>query len=84
MGEDMFWAIRGGSGASFGAILDWQIKLVSIPEVVTYFRAGRTSEKGATNSVDQWMYVADKLPGELFKRVQPQVVQVGGQTTVNI
>ncbi|KAL7215248.1 hypothetical protein ACSBR1_027417 [Camellia fascicularis] len=31
MGEDHFWAIRGG-GASFGVILSWKIKLVSVPE----------------------------------------------------
>ncbi|KAF2551046.1 hypothetical protein F2Q68_00035728 [Brassica cretica] len=28
MGEDMFWAIKGGGGASFGIILAWKIKLV--------------------------------------------------------
>lgn len=27
-GEDLFWAIRGGGGASFGVILSWKIKLV--------------------------------------------------------
>uniref|UniRef100_A0A2N9JB54 FAD-binding PCMH-type domain-containing protein n=1 Tax=Fagus sylvatica TaxID=28930 RepID=A0A2N9JB54_FAGSY len=27
MGEDLFWAIRGGGGASFGIILSWKIKL---------------------------------------------------------
>jgi hypothetical protein len=26
MGEDLFWAIRGGGGASFGIILSWKIK----------------------------------------------------------
>uniref|UniRef100_A0A3Q7IH48 FAD-binding PCMH-type domain-containing protein n=1 Tax=Solanum lycopersicum TaxID=4081 RepID=A0A3Q7IH48_SOLLC len=28
MGEDLFWAIRGGGGASFGIILSWKMKLV--------------------------------------------------------
>ncbi|KAK2653383.1 hypothetical protein Ddye_013239 [Dipteronia dyeriana] len=28
MGEDLFWAIRGGRGGSFGIILSWKIKLV--------------------------------------------------------
>ncbi|PPR93766.1 hypothetical protein GOBAR_AA26913 [Gossypium barbadense] len=27
MGEDLFWAIRGGGGGSFGVILSWKIKL---------------------------------------------------------
>ncbi|KAL1328239.1 hypothetical protein AAHE18_13G359800 [Arachis hypogaea] len=31
MGEDLFWAIRGGGGASFGVILAWKIKLVLVP-----------------------------------------------------
>ncbi|KAK3002835.1 hypothetical protein RJ639_018998 [Escallonia herrerae] len=30
MGEDLFWAIRGGGGASFGVILEWKIKLLSL------------------------------------------------------
>ena len=28
MRKDLFWAIRGGYGASFGVILSWKIKLV--------------------------------------------------------
>ncbi|KAL8507356.1 hypothetical protein ACS0TY_018051 [Phlomoides rotata] len=28
MGEDLFWAIRGGGGASFGIILSWKLRLV--------------------------------------------------------
>ncbi|KAE8123902.1 hypothetical protein FH972_018821 [Carpinus fangiana] len=37
MGEDLFWAIRGGGGASFGVILSWKIQLVAVPEIVTVF-----------------------------------------------
>ena len=37
MGEEFFWAIRGGGGASFGVILWWKIKLVPVPEIVTVF-----------------------------------------------
>jgi FAD/FMN-containing dehydrogenase len=32
MGEDLFWAIRGGGGANFGIILWWKIKLVPVPQ----------------------------------------------------
>ncbi len=35
MGEDLFWAIRGGGGSSFGVILSWKIKLVRVPAIVT-------------------------------------------------
>ncbi|PHT29970.1 hypothetical protein CQW23_30469 [Capsicum baccatum] len=32
MNEDLFWAVRGGGGASFGVILSWKLKLVRVPE----------------------------------------------------
>jgi FAD/FMN-containing dehydrogenase len=69
MGEDLFWAIRGGGGASFGVILSWKIKLVAVPEIVTVFRVEKTLEQGATDIVHQWQYVADKIHEDLFIRV---------------
>ncbi|KAE8683140.1 Reticuline oxidase-like protein [Hibiscus syriacus] len=69
MGEDLFWAIRGGGGASFGVILSWKIKLVSVPEIVTVFRIEKTLEQGATDMVHQWQYIADKIDENLFIRV---------------
>ncbi|CAN1226511.1 Berberine bridge enzyme-like 17 [Linum grandiflorum] len=42
---DLFWAIRGGGGASFGVILSWKIKLVRVPEIVTTFDVKRKMEK---------------------------------------
>ena len=68
MGEDLFWAIRGGGGASFGVIVSWKIKLVVVPEIVTVFRVEKTIEQGLTNIVHQWQYVADKIK-DLFIRV---------------
>ncbi|KAL7241869.1 hypothetical protein ACSBR1_014445 [Camellia fascicularis] len=44
MGEDLFWAIRGGGGASFGVILSWKVKLVVVPSTVTVFTLDRTLE----------------------------------------
>ncbi|CBI31059.3 unnamed protein product, partial [Vitis vinifera] len=35
MGESLFWAIRGGGGASFGILVSWKIKLVRVPPTVT-------------------------------------------------
>ncbi|KAG6696359.1 berberine bridge enzyme-like 8 [Carya illinoinensis] len=69
MGEDLFWAIRGGGGASFGVILSWKIKLVGVPEIVTVFRVEKTLEQGATDIVHQWQHVADKIDEDLFIRV---------------
>ncbi|KAG8652110.1 berberine bridge enzyme-like 8 [Manihot esculenta] len=69
MGEDLFWAIRGGGGASFGVIVSWKIKLVQVPEIVTVFRVEKTLEQGASDIVYQWQNVADKIDDDLFIRV---------------
>ncbi|KAK9091525.1 hypothetical protein Sjap_024702 [Stephania japonica] len=66
MGEDLFWAIRGGGGASFGVILSWKIKLVPVPSTVTIFRVPKTLEQGATGLVHQWQRITHKLPKELI------------------
>ncbi|KDO52551.1 hypothetical protein CISIN_1g009485mg [Citrus sinensis] len=69
MGEDLFWAIRGGGGASFGIILAWKVKLVPVPATVTVFTVSKTLEQGATNILYKWQQVADKLDEDLFIRV---------------
>lgn len=69
MGEDLFWAIRGGGGASFGVIFAWKVKLVPVPSTVTIFEVTRTLEQGATKLLQKWQTVADKLQEELFLHV---------------
>jgi FAD/FMN-containing dehydrogenase len=61
MGEDLFWAIRGGGGGSFGIILAWKIKLVHVPSTVTVFTLSRNLEQNATKLLHRWQYVAAKL-----------------------
>ncbi|MED6145139.1 hypothetical protein PIB30_022282 [Stylosanthes scabra] len=73
MGEDLFWAIRGGGGASFGVILSWTIKLVEVPPLVTVFKVNRTLEQGATDIVYKWQHVAPNLDKDLFIRLQLEV-----------
>lgn len=53
MGEDLFWAIRGGGAASFGVVLSWKLRLVPVPPKVTIFSINKTLEQGATNLVDK-------------------------------
>ncbi|KEH31321.1 berberine bridge enzyme-like 18 [Medicago truncatula] len=65
MGEDLFWAIRGGGGASFGVIVSWKIKLVQVPSTVTVFTVPRTLEQNATKLVHKWQFVAHKLEENL-------------------
>nr|XP_007148667.1 hypothetical protein PHAVU_005G004700g [Phaseolus vulgaris]ESW20661.1 hypothetical protein PHAVU_005G004700g [Phaseolus vulgaris] len=72
MGEDVFWAIRGGSAASFGVILAWKISLVRVPPIVTVFNVERTLEEGANNLIHRWQYTAPELHEDLFIRIVAQ------------
>ncbi|KAL8089052.1 hypothetical protein AgCh_038714 [Apium graveolens] len=85
MGEDYFWAIRGGGGGSFGVILSWKMKLVQIPENVTVFTVPKTIEQNGTKILLKWQQVAaDKLDEDLFLRVfiQPVNSTKKGERTI--
>ncbi|KAF3450395.1 hypothetical protein FNV43_RR06476 [Rhamnella rubrinervis] len=75
MGEDLFWAIRGGGGASFGVVLSYKINLVRVPETVTVFRVERTLSQNATDIVYHYLQVADRLDEDLFIRLTLDVVE---------
>lgn len=66
MGEDLFWAIRGGGGASFGVIVAWKWQLVDDPERITVFRVQRTLEQNATQIIHRWQYVAPRINKDLY------------------
>ncbi|KAJ4702883.1 cannabidiolic acid synthase-like [Melia azedarach] len=66
MGEDLFWAIRGGGGGSFGVVVAWKIKLVDVPSTVTVCSAPRTLEQNLTKIIHRWQYVADKTTEDLL------------------
>ncbi|CAL5345467.1 hypothetical protein CsSME_00031311 [Camellia sinensis var. sinensis] len=85
MGEDLFWAIRGGGGASFGIILSWKVRLVPVPETVTVFTVPKTLEQGGTKILYRWQQVADKLDENLFIRVVISVADgsTKGQKTIS-
>ncbi|WVY99700.1 hypothetical protein V8G54_025770 [Vigna mungo] len=72
MGEDVFWAIRGGSATSFGVILAWKIRLVRVPPIVTGFNVRKTVEEGAKNLIHRWQYIAHELHEDLVIRVIAQ------------
>ncbi|KAK3029577.1 hypothetical protein RJ639_038328 [Escallonia herrerae] len=65
MGEDLFWAIRGGGHGNFGVIVSWKVKLVAVPETVTVFKINRTLEQNATALVHRWQYVAPSINEDL-------------------
>ncbi|XP_010537539.1 PREDICTED: reticuline oxidase-like protein isoform X2 [Tarenaya hassleriana] len=82
MGEDLFWAISGGGGASFGVLLGYKIKLVPVPETVTVFRIEQFMGQGATEMVHRWQFVAPKTDPNLFMRMLIQPVTRKKQRTV--
>ncbi|EYU19100.1 hypothetical protein ABFS82_13G182900 [Erythranthe guttata] len=82
MGEDLFWAITGGGGSSFGVVLSYKIKLVSVPKIVTVFRVRRTYDRNLSELVYRYQQVAaDKLPEELFLRLTLDVVNGTNRAT---
>ncbi|PHU14540.1 hypothetical protein BC332_15745 [Capsicum chinense] len=66
MGEDLFWAIRGGGGNSFGLVLAWKVKLVDVPEKVTVFTLDKTLKQNATKLVHKWQFVGPRFHEDLF------------------
>lgn len=72
MGEDLFWAIRGGAGGSFGIIVSWKIKLVPVPSIVTVFTVPKTLEQDTIQILHKWQKIAHKLDEDLFLRVTMQ------------
>ncbi|KAE8698186.1 hypothetical protein F3Y22_tig00110602pilonHSYRG00322 [Hibiscus syriacus] len=69
MGEDLFWAIRGGGGNTFGIVLAWKVKLVQVPPVVTVYTVNKILEQNVTKILHRWQYVAHKLSDDLFTDV---------------
>ncbi|KAG8075547.1 hypothetical protein GUJ93_ZPchr0006g44417 [Zizania palustris] len=77
MGEDLFWAIRGGGGGNFGIVVSWKLRLVRVPATVTVFTIRRSRDQSATDLLTKWQQVAPSLPSDVFLRVvvQNQVAQ---------
>ncbi|KAL6876414.1 hypothetical protein ACP4OV_012986 [Aristida adscensionis] len=69
MGEDLFWAIRGGGGMSFGIVVAWQVKLIPVPPTVTVFQIFKGYNEGAIDLVTKWQEVAPALPDDLMIRI---------------
>ncbi|TVU03881.1 hypothetical protein EJB05_50554, partial [Eragrostis curvula] len=77
MGEDVFWAIRGGGGGgSWGVVYAWKIRLVEVPKTVTVFTPTRNGTKAAlAGLVHRWQFVAPALPDEFYLSVN---LTIGG------
>ncbi|XP_071737181.1 berberine bridge enzyme-like 8 [Rutidosis leptorrhynchoides] len=83
MGEDLFWAITGGGGVSFGVVVSYKINIVRVPEIVTVFQPRRISEQNVTNVAYKWLRVANKLDNNVFIRMVLDVVNnTNGEKTI--
>ncbi|CAN0902368.1 Berberine bridge enzyme-like 8 [Linum grandiflorum] len=87
MGEDLFWAIRGG-GSSFAVVLAYKVKFARVPEVVTVLRVERTLEENATDLVYTWQQVGPGADADLFLKFVAEVVgkqrSSSGEKTIRV
>ncbi|KAH1131265.1 hypothetical protein J1N35_002643 [Gossypium stocksii] len=89
MGEDVFWAIRGGGGGIWGIVYAWKIKLLRVPKTVTSFTVSRPGTKAhVANLVNKWQHVAPNLGGDMYLSCTvgaglPQAKSIGISVTFN-
>ncbi|KAL7611177.1 tetrahydroberberine oxidase [Lactuca sativa] len=84
MGEDLFWAIRGGGASSFGIVLAWKLGLVEVPERVTVFILNKTLEDGVTEIFHKYQYVLPLIDRNLHMRTQIFSEYIGNSTMKTI
>ncbi|KAJ9559264.1 LOW QUALITY PROTEIN: hypothetical protein OSB04_013878 [Centaurea solstitialis] len=80
MGEDLFWAIRGGGGTSFGIVVAWKVNLVEVPEKVSVFSISKTLDQGATDLFNTWQYKGHGLSKDLFSYNTTHSRRAGNRT----
>lgn len=83
MGEDLFWALRGGGGGSWGIVVAWRIQLVPVTATVTTFRLWKTGKQNMTELIYRWQAVAPAAPEELFHAVYFAGINVTGTNSTS-
>ncbi|CAN6362990.1 unnamed protein product [Urochloa humidicola] len=71
---DLFWAIRGGGGESFGVVVAWRLRLSMVDDTVTVVNLERGLDAGAAALVAKWetLILSPSLPADLTIRVVVQ------------
>ncbi|XP_059063673.1 berberine bridge enzyme-like D-2 [Cryptomeria japonica] len=70
MGEDVFWALRGGGGGSWGVVYAWKIRLVRVPQILTTFKVVKHGTDIVTETVNKWQHVAPKMEDNILMQVK--------------
>nr|CAB3480075.1 unnamed protein product [Digitaria exilis] len=84
MDADVFWAIRGGGGGSWGVVYAWKLRLVVVPENVTVFGVGRTGPAElVAGLVHTWQHVGPRLPDEFYLSMFIPTTSNGGNFSVS-
>ncbi|PAN33559.2 hypothetical protein PAHAL_6G040100 [Panicum hallii] len=67
MDADVFWAIRGGGGGSWGVVYAWKLRLVPVPGTITVFDIDRRGPADLiAGLIHKWQYVGPHLPDEFY------------------
>ncbi|GJV63094.1 berberine bridge enzyme-like protein 15 [Tanacetum coccineum] len=82
MKEDLFWAIRGGGGGSFGVVVAWKVNLVYVPNIISVFTFSKTLEEGGSDLFNKWQYIGHEFSQDLFigVSIQPTLNKAGNKT----
>ncbi|KAF0900679.1 hypothetical protein E2562_034385 [Oryza meyeriana var. granulata] len=70
MGDDVFWAMRGGGGGNWGVVYAWKFQLVHVPNNITVFILDRTGPvEHIAKLMHKWQFVGPYLPDEFYLSV---------------
>lgn len=62
MGEEVFWAVRGGGGGILGVVYGWKVQLVKVPQRVTCFSVSKQGpNRQLAGLIYKWQFIGPNL-----------------------